>query len=36
MTVVQAGRHEVDYRMYVEEAYQHVSANAAGEEAPSG
>jgi hypothetical protein len=36
MTVVQAGRHEMGYRMYAEEVYQHVSANAAGEGAPSG
>jgi hypothetical protein len=32
MAVVQAGRpDEMDYRMYAEEAYQYVSANAAGE-----
>jgi hypothetical protein len=35
MAVVQAGRpSDMDYRMYAEEAYQYVSANAAGEGAP--
>jgi hypothetical protein len=36
MAVVQAGRHEMGYRMDAEEACHHVSANAAGEGAPPG
>jgi hypothetical protein len=35
MAIVQAGRPgDMDYRMYAEEAYRYVSANAAGEGAP--